>query len=279
MARSFVRLSVPVLVASAAVAACSGTGAPDEDLASSEGALRSFAVSGTGVVSSEPKDAGTADANDSGKGSVISAPIATAATVASPAPSGPASCALTRIDLVADGRTCWSFAKRTPSGLWTVTSAFPDAPAAVRDTRCALTWIPNAPTCAEPDVGALGLTCHEYRSMAWRSAACAANPAACESSGSAAPRTPTARVYETSCEVVQIDGGSGGGYSGGCDSCGVVSGGMLYALNPYGTPSVVTDVWSGGVLTQLTLSAPPYSSFVVPLSGSTSSGTVPIWRP
>lgn len=269
-----IRLVVPA-VAVASIAACSGVAEPPEKTGSTEQELLAFATY------REPTTTVTTDAGtDTAKVDTTSKTIAVSgATILENAtPSAP--CAPQRFDVTVSGRTCWDLAKATPSGTWSVAPIFGDAPAAIRDTRCALTWVAKSPTCAAPDVAALALTCKEVHTLVMRSAACAADPGQCGVSGSITTvpaGSATAAREEWPCEPVKIDGGIPGGYVGGCDSCGIITGGMLYLTNPYSSSSILTNVTTTSGPQQLSVAVPSNTTVAVPVSSTYSSGSLYIW--
>jgi hypothetical protein len=255
-----------------ALVACSGGGLrPEEGLGSSDHALARESLYGGGRGTVVTTDAGTIDASKvfTAGGNLYDL---------SPAPPPP--CAPLRWDVVVSGRTCFDLARRTATGLWTVSPLYPDAPAEIRNTHCAVIFTPNASaTCAYPNIDSdLGLSCKEMHASAMRSAECAANPAACDTSGALDPATPPeAERAETDCSVVAIDGGSGGGSVGGCDSCGTVSGGLAYITNPYSLSSITVGLKTPTGVTPVTVSGAPHSSFVVPVGSGYTPGSVSVW--
>jgi hypothetical protein len=258
-----------------AMLACGSDRGPDGVGSSEERLVRKGVLTDPGAVYVD--DAGTKDTGDRFNTKL---PVGDLAAVDSP--TGPTSCAPQRWDLVAEGRTCFDFAGRVSNGLWTVAPIFPDGPPSLRNTHCALTFIPDAPGCARvPAYEAFHLSCSELRSLTERSAACAANPAAC--SVSATSDTSEAIPFKAQDDCSVPDTGpdsSGGGYIGGCGACGAVYGNTLYITNPFNSYSTIatTVTKSDGTTQQLQFSGVGSSSFSVPLSGSYTSGTVPIWR-
>lgn len=271
-----VRAVLSLSVAVVPFAACSGAPGQQEQLGSSE---QELAISGTYFDREPIVDSGKADTKTTTDSGVTdSSMVNTTTTVLDPGALTP--CAPKRYDVTVIGRTCWDLAKKTSTGTWSVAPIFPDAPPEIRDTHCALTWVGHAGTCATPNRAVLGLSCQERHSMVVRSDACAANPAACETTATASVNSGSAvqgTMLPWPC-LETADGGSYyGGYSGGCDSCGVISGGYLYLTNPYSTSTVLTNVTTaGGGTTQLSLTANSQTTTAIPVSGYTS-GPVYIW--
>jgi hypothetical protein len=266
MSRS-IRILVPLLVVGCSSSDPEGLGSAQQNLYRAG----SFESSGTTVSA----DTGVADTSTKADTSII---------VKSPDilyPSLPtAPCAPVRYDIVTTTRTCWDLARTTATGTWTVTPLYSSAPASIRDKHCAATWIAKSPTCALPDIESLGLDCHERYAMAKRSAACAADPSQCTSSGTATT-TPPDNVktgkHSSPCEPIVIDGGIPGGYVGGCDSCGIIDGGILYLTNPFDFGTIRTDVTTVTGGQQLNVSLPPLSSGAIYVGPSYLNGPVYVW--
>lgn len=264
------RLALPVVVLGSIAACVGATQEEDPSAGDEQGLARTTEVAeGSGRTTRPPRDSGVAD---------TSKPFTPPLAPMTPTLGVLAACAPARYDIrLSSGRTCAAFAKTTATGTWTVAPLFPSAPAAIRDASCAVTWHAIAPTCAAPDLTALALNCQENLSKAERSAACAADPAACTVSSLAqdlgtkeTPRVPG------SCEPIIIDGGIPGGYAGGCDSCGIIHGGLLYLTNPYGKSSIFTNVSTPAGVQQLNVLIPPFTSTAVNMPGY-PNGPIYIW--
>jgi len=200
------------------------------------------------------------------------------------------SCALQRWDFVPSGRSCAAFSKTTADGVWSAVSLFPDAPPAVRDSRCALTFRANSPACVggHPDT-AFAMNCSEINSLATRSAACAADASQCTGSGNlVTTSSATAPAFKPVSNCGPFDGGHGGTGVGTCDVCGFTYGGSLYVINPFALSSIYVDIWGtgGSYLTESNQSwlvtATPQSSFRIDLptdAGVTwaDGKTVKVW--
>lgn len=159
-------------------------------------------------------------------------------------------CGPQRFDFVivaGDYRTCASFARRTSKGTWSSFSTFPSMPAAIRDKHCAAIWTPEPTACPAASTSELSLNCNESLTLTQRSAACARLGV---TGGAACNTTPTvmmnntASVKPTDIESACPTGPKGGvfvpripmeyarTYSGGCTSCGTLSGGTLVLTSP-----------------------------------------------
>ncbi|MBI2393658.1 MAG: hypothetical protein HYV09_29035 [Deltaproteobacteria bacterium] len=279
-----VRVILSLSVAVASFAACSGAPEPQEQLGSSE---QELAISGTyyekPAVDSGTTDTKTADTKTTDTASTDTSVVKSTNTTTVLDPGTVLTpCAPQRYDVTVVGRTCWALAQKTSTGVWSVAPIFNDAPAEIRDTHCALTWLGNAGTCASPSWTALGLSCQEKHSIAIRSAACATNPAACETTATSTVNTGSAvqaPMAEWKCAEDYDGGVPRGGYSGGCDSCGVISGGYLYLTNPYSSSTILTNVTTAGgftTTTQLAVTVPSESTAAIPVSGY-ASGPIYIW--
>jgi len=268
------RVLIPCAVAVASIAACSGANEPSEKTGSTEQELIFGGFTREPVLTT-PTDAGTDTSSTADTSIKVVAPTATLD------PGSPAApCAPMRYDVTTSGRTCWDLAKTTPTGTFTVTPIFSSAPAAIRDTRCALTWIGKAGVCGYPDWSALALNCAEQHSMVGRSAACAADPSQCAVSGSLSTVTsPSAPLPRRSCTEWGPEAGIiPNGYGGGCDSCGIIDGGYLYLSNPYGGSALLTNVTTaGGGTTQLSLVVPAQTTTAISVPTTYSSGPIYLW--
>jgi hypothetical protein len=271
-----IRVAVPVVVVLGSIAACSGAGQPQEDLGSSEQELMRL-----GLYDQPP----TTITTDSGRTDTATTDTAKADTgilVKSFDPiymdpgTSVGSCAPTRYDITTNLRNCSALAMTTSTGTWSVASIFPGAPAAVRDTHCAATWRGIYPTCAPPNVSALALNCKERKSKRLRSPECAADPTQCNVTATVATVTDAGSPPPSSCDSSYLI--MPGGYVGGCDSCGFVSGGMLYISNPYDDVSLRTNVTTaGGGAEQLNVSIPGNTTTAVSVSSSYLDGWVFVW--
>src|SRR5207253_2971640 len=127
------------------------------------------------------------------------------------------------------------------------------APAAIRDTHCLLTWTPAAPACAAPDYVALDLSCVERPTLTLH-AECPVGES-CVPTGKILAASEEMPTYHGACsEFAAKPGGTlppkdpwdGGiiprGYAGGCDACGIISGGNLFIANPYGPTTILVNV-------------------------------------
>jgi hypothetical protein len=266
MSRS-IRILVPVIVVGCSSSDPGGLGSTEQNLYRSG----AFEPSTTTVG---PTDTGVDTGTKSDSGIIIKSP-GTVAVAESSAP-----CAPVRVDVTTFGRKCWDLAKTTPTGTWNVAPIFSSAPTEIRDTHCALTWLAKSPTCAPPDLSALALNCQERHSATERSAACAADPGQCSTSGSAtavAPENIKTAKSSTPCDPIVIDGGIPGGYVGGCDSCGIINGGILYLTNPYSSGTILTNVTTVSGNGQLTVSMPANSSAAISVGPSYIDGPVYVW--
>jgi hypothetical protein len=141
-----------------------------------------------------------------------------------------------------------------------------------------VTWTAIAPACAAPDLAALALMCKEDLSKAQRSPECAADPTKCDVTADAKPRDTVdpPRDPGTCDPIIAKDGTIPGGYAGGCDSCGIINGGLLYLTNPYGGSTIFTNVSTPTGTQQINVSIPGNTSTAVPMSGY-PDGPVYIW--
>jgi hypothetical protein len=90
--------------------------------------------------------------------------------------------------------------------------------------------------------------------------------------------TPKTAMETWSCTEWGPDAGViPNGYGGGCDSCGAISGGMLYLTNPYGGSALLTNVTTAGGTQQIALSVPPQTTTAIAVPSTYSSGAVYIW--
>ncbi len=271
-----VRIAAAAALLGLPFVACSGTSPEEEGVGASDQSLVRAETTGT-YATAPTSDAGGKDASVYGGYPIKSGGV----TETAPPPSGPSACAPVRYDIVLKGRACWELARRTSHGLWTVAPLYPDAPAAIRDTRCAVTFIPDAPACEDEDpASALGLSCGEMHATSRRSAECAANPAQCASSASFdGLNKPSEQLPEPACEVPDTGVDTKPGNSvGGCDSCGVVYGGILYVTNPYDDTTLNVGLTTAGTPTPTVLNVAPYSSFAMPVGSTYATGPVSVWR-
>lgn len=267
-----VRITVVSAVFASCFVACSAANdASDEPIASSDQELRRIGESSgpSETISTDAgvKDSGTKDAAGPFRPIAV-LPIKTLA----------ASCAPARWDIALDTRTCGDLPRTTSKGVWSAVPLFPDAPESFRDKHCAVTFTPTTSSCEveEPYVP-LELSCREAHSVVERSAACAADPAACTGSGSIPVSKPgSSKPFPGPiCTVVTIDGGSPANNVPGCDSCGEISsGGLLYLSNPFNFGNIWMQTPNGSVQP---LNATPNSSFVVNVGTAYGTGAVKIW--
>jgi hypothetical protein len=145
-----------------------------------------------------------------------------------------------------DARTCDSFTKVVAGGSWRGFSTFPTAPQEVRDKRCAAVYTPNVDG-GRATVDQLGLNCRE--GLTARERLCGNYGTTCATATYTVMRAPSssglaAKDIASACpiapklgDVAAIDPGMYAlTYTGGCTSCGTISGGMLYlnSPNPWG---------------------------------------------
>lgn len=160
-------------------------------------------------------------------------------------------CSPQRFDFViapGDYRTCASFVRSSVRGRWTAFSTFPSMPAAIRDKHCAALWTPEPSACPTAHTSDLSLNCNESLTLTQRSTACARLGSAGGPACNTAPTVMmnnTASVKPTDIELACPTDPTGGRvlvpnidlqyartYSGGCTSCGALSGGTLVLTSP-----------------------------------------------
>lgn len=140
-----------------------------------------------------------------------------------------------------DLRTCASFTKSTLRGSWRGFSTFPTAPAEIANKRCAAVFTPKV-SGTKATVDELGLNCREgltarerwcsrYGTLCAPTSVTVMRPAsstsvAASDIASACPVDTKIGVIGTVPEMYSLT------YTGGCTSCGTISGGLLYLNSP-----------------------------------------------
>lgn len=129
-----------------------------------------------------------------------------------------------------DARTCASFARTAWNGVWSTALTYPSAPLEIRNKFCAVTFTSKAGVCNRASATDLNLNCHETASLVARTTATApprvtklgSSPRWSDLDSQAKCPVSTPEVYYNPGLMKSLT------YTGGCTSCAVIEGGMLY---------------------------------------------------